>query len=197
MHMKYIQKISFWVVFTLPSIVLGGSTKVVPAVQSLSGDITISDIILVVTLIAGLLTIISVARGGQSKKAIIDDDEFIILRNEMHDEYNDLKHELAELTKLDAGTKIYNLQNNLAELDDIVRNTLKKKIYSLSEHFTTLENRVLDLDKHFDRSNLDRKEDNRQIKNEINTLRENIREDINDVKDIIMKLMMALKTADE
>lgn len=195
--MKYIQKISFWVVFTLPSIVLGGSTKVVPVVQSLSGDITISDIILVVTLIAGLLTIISVARGGQSKKSIIDDDEFIILRNDMHDEYNDLKHELAELTKLDAGTKIYNLQNNLAELDDIVRNTLKKKIYSLSEHFTTLENRVLDLDKHFDRSNLDRKEDNRQIKNEINTLRENIREDINDVKDIIMKLMMALKTADE
>ena len=102
-----------------------------------------------------------------------------------------------ELDKIDAGAKIHDIQETLAILDNTVNNLIKKKIYFLSEHFTSLEARVLDLDRHFDQASLDRKEDSRRITNEINTLRGNIREDINDVKDIIMKLMNALKTDDD
>jgi hypothetical protein len=194
--MKYIKKLGFWTIFILPSIVLGGSTTTVPMVKSLSDNIAISDIVLVVTLIGGLLTIISIARGNSSKNDS-EDDEFSTLKIEMREDYKDLETKILELTKIDAATKIHNLQKELAALDDTVNNSVKKKIYSLSEHFNTLEHRVLDLDKHFEQSSIDRKEDSRQIKSEINILRENIREDINDVKDIIMKLMMALKTDEE
>lgn len=195
--MKYIKKIGFWLIFILPSIVLGGSTTVASTGKSLSDSIPISDIVLIVTLIAGLLTIISVARGRHGKKDSEDDDaEFNTLKNEIREEYKDLENKIFELTKIDAATKIHDLQESLTALDNTVNNSVKKKIYALSEHFTTLESRVLDLDKHFDQSNMDRKEENRQIKSEINTLRENIREDINDVKDIIIKLMLALRTDD-
>jgi hypothetical protein len=196
MLMKHIQNLGLWAIFILPTVALGGSESTVASNQSLSDNVPISDIVLVVTLIAGLLTIISVARGKSSKKNN-EDDDFVTLKNEIRAEYKELETKISELTKIDAASKINDLQESLTALDDTVNNSVKKKIYTLSEHFTMLESRVLDLDKHFDQSNNDRKEETRQIKSEINTLRENIREDINDVKDIIMKLMMALKTDDD
>lgn len=196
MSIKYIKNLGIWTILILPSIVLGGSTIPIHPQQSLSDNINISDIVLVVTLIAGLLTIVSVARGKQQRKDL-EEDEFTILKNEIRTEYKELEHKISELTKIDAATKIHDLQENLTQLDDVVNNSIKRKIYTLSEHFTMLEQRVIDLDKHFDEASLDRKDDNRQFKIEINALRENIRDDINDVKDIIMKLMMALKIEDD
>lgn len=185
--MKYLISLFFWFICILPSIVLGGSTTIIPSAIPLSDNIHISDIVLVVTLMAGLLSIISVTRGKHNRRDI-GVDQFNTLKNEMRIEYKERDTKIVEFA-----SKIHELEENLIELDSTINNSIKKKIYVLSEHFKILEQRVIDLDKHFDQSNLDRKEDTRQFKSDINTLRENIRDDINDVKDIIMKLMMALK----
>lgn len=195
MLLEKIKNLVIWACVMLPSLALAGSEQVKNV--SLSENVPISDIVLVVTLVAGLLTIISVARGKQPSKKESDDDEFTTLKNELREEYKELQDKISDLTKIDAATKIQGLQDNFSALDDTVNNYIKKQIYTLSEHFNMLDSRVTDLTKHYDEASAERKEENRQLRNEINTLRENIREDINDVKDIIMKLMMALKTDDD
>lgn len=95
--------------------------------------------------------------------------------------------------------KISKLQKDHQSLDKTVNaeNTkIKEKMNSISEHFNTLETKVNDLDRYFDNANKDRKEQDKVIQKEINAIRNNIREDINEVKNIIMKLMMSLKIED-
>jgi len=189
-----IKNLAIWVCVLLPTIVLAGSDN---TQESLSSNIPIADIVLIVTLVAGLLTIISVAKGKPQPKKADEEDEFNKLKAELKEEYKELGQKISELTKIDAATKIHYLEESVTDLDEKVNNYLMKKVYALSEYFTMLENRVIDLDKYFEKMDVDRKSENIQIKTDINTLRENIREDINDVKDIIMKLMMALKTDDD
>lgn len=160
--------------------------------NSISSDIHVADVVLAVTLIAGLLTILTIAIKSVGTTSPKSDGI-----NELKQEYTKLAEQVTDLTKLDVAGKIKHIEHDISELDDTVNKYLKQKLYILSENFTILETKVVNLNKNFDDFNRDRREENAQLKAEINTLRENIREDINDVKDIIMKLMMALRTEDE
>lgn len=192
--LKNIKNFVIWSCVVLPSIVLAGSAE---TTQSLSDNTALSDIVLIITLIGGLLTIITVAKGKQSKKSDDEEEDFVKIKDELKQDYKELGEKISDITKFDAASKIRGLEESVTDLDEKVNNYLMKKVYTLSEHFTVLEDRVSNIDKYFDKADADRKSDTKQLKDDINTLRENIREDINDVKGIIMKLMMALKTDDD
>lgn len=172
--------------------IAGSSSSVSDSTGSILSNASLDEFVLVVTLIGGLLTILTVAI-----KAVKPTTPKVDTLNELKIEYTKLAEQVTDLTKLDVAGKIRHIEHDISELDDTVNKYLKQKLYILSENFTILETKVVNMNKNFDEFNRDRREENAQLKAEINTLRENIREDINDVKDIIMKLMMALKTEED
>jgi len=172
--------------------IAGSSSSVSDSTGSILSNASLDEFVLVVTLIGGLLTILTVAI-----KAVKPTTPKVDTLNELKIEYTKLAEQVTDLTKLDVAGKIRHIEHDISELDDTVNKYLKQKLYILSENFTILETKVVNMNKNFDEFNRDRREENAQLKAEINTLRESIREDINDVKDIIMKLMMALKTEED
>lgn len=188
-----LKKITQFILIVLPVFVIAGSSSSVSdSTGSILSNASLDEFVLVVTLIGGLLTILTVAI-----KAVKPTTPKVDTLNELKIEYTKLAEQVTDLTKLDVAGKIRHIEHDISELDDTVNKYLKQKLYILSENFTILETKVVNMNKNFDEFNRDRREENAQLKAEINTLRENIREDINDVKDIIMKLMMALKTEED
>jgi hypothetical protein len=188
-----LKKITQFILIVLPVFAIAGSSSSVSdSTGSILSNASLDEFVLVVTLIGGLLTILTVAI-----KAVKPTTPKVDTLNELKIEYTKLAEQVTDLTKLDVAGKIRHIEHDISELDDTVNKYLKQKLYILSENFTILETKVVNMNKNFDEFNRDRREENAQLKAEINTLRENIREDINDVKDIIMKLMMALKTEED
>jgi hypothetical protein len=188
-----LNKITQFILILLPVFAIAGSSlSSSDSVGSMLSSTSLDEFVLVVTLIGGLLTILTVAI-----KAVKPNTSKVDTLSELKNEYTKLAEQVTDLTKLDVAGKIRHIEHDISELDDTVNKYLKQKLYILSENFTILETKVVNLNKNFDEFNRDRREENAQLKAEINTLRENIREDINDVKDIIMKLMMALKTEED
>ena len=188
-----LKKITQFILIVLPVFAIAGSSSSVSdSTGSILSNASLDEFVLVVTLIGGLLTILTVAI-----KAVKPTTPKVDTLNELKIEYTKLSELVTDLTKLDVAGKIRHIEHDISELDDTVNKYLKQKLYIISENFTILETKVVNLNKNFDEFNRDRREENAQLKAEINTLRENIREDINDVKDIIMKLMMALKTEED
>lgn len=188
-----LKKITQFILIVLPVFAIAGSSSSVSdSTGSILSNASLDEFVLVVTLIGGLLTILTVAI-----KAVKPTTPKVDTLNELKIEYTKLAEQVTDLTTLDVAGKIRHIEHDISELDDTVNKYLKQKLYILSENFTILETKVVNLNKNFDEFNRDRREENAQLKAEINTLRENIREDINDVKDIIMKLMMALKTEED
>lgn len=193
MSTSLLKKITQFILIILPMLVMASSSSSSSdSIRSMVNSASLDEIVLIVTLIGGLLTILTVAI-----KAVKPSTPKVDTLSELKNEYTKLAEQVTDLTKLDVAGKIRHIEHDISELDDTVNKYLKQKLYILSENFTILETKVVNLYKNFDEFNRDRREENAQLKTEINTLRENIREDINDVKDIIMKLMMALKTEED
>ena len=155
-----------------------------------SSPTSVNDIILFVTFFSSVITILAVVFQSIKFKS----------RSQKPTDIDQLKQNLKETTtKVDALTeanlneKIKTIQGNIQTIDKVINDLVKIKINALSETVTKLDQKLSDLNRYFETALSDRKEENKQIKQEINTLRENIREDINDVKSIIMKLMFVLK----
>lgn len=178
-------KLSVFPVIMLISVtVLGADAVTVPLTTTTPYDPT--TILTVATALLALITIVVKGFTGNNWKKDHAD---------LKSEFEKFKVEIKEIVNnQEIYSKIETLKNDHDALYKTVNEHLKNKVTSLSENITKLEDKIAELNKHFDDVNADRKEESRQIKHDINSLRENIREDINDVKDIIMKLMMALKT---
>jgi phage shock protein A len=92
-----------------------------------------------------------------------------------------------------ASVEIY---SDLEELETKVGDELDKLKGTVSE-LSQVEYKLNELKEHFDESNADRREEIKELTDTVKGLRDNMREDVNDVKSIIMKLMMNLKINDD
>lgn len=144
------------------------------------------DPVTIVTVVAALLAILMVIVGGLRSFAGKERLETIETRQ------SELDKQIKKLATVDIDS-IKTLEEQYEKLSEAVNQNLKQKVDSLSENYGKLETRVGELSRYFDETNKDRKEEDKAIKQEITLLRENIRKDINDVKNIIMNLMLSLK----
>ena len=92
-----------------------------------------------------------------------------------------------------ASVKIY---NDLEDLESKVGYELDKLKGTVTE-LSQVEYKLNELKEHFDESNADRRDEIKDLTDTVKGLRDNMREDVNDVKSIIMKLMMNLKINDD
>ena len=118
------------------------------------------------------------------------------LKDLIDSNHKDLK-ELMSAMKTDLANKVnvvnYNdLVIEHQELENTV-NTEIEKLNNTVNELSKIEGKLNEVKSHFDESNKERREEIKEINDTIKGLRENIREDINDVKAVIMKLMMNLK----
>lgn len=185
-------KISFFVAVFFFLVSAADSTSVSTSTP-VSSPTSVNDIILFVTFFSSVVTILAIVFQSIKFKS----------RPQKPTDIDQLKQNLKEtttkvdsLTEANLNEKIKTIQGNIQTIDKVINDLVKIKINSLSETVTKLDQKLSDLNKYFETALSDRKEENKQIKQEINTLRENIREDINDVKSIIMKLMFVLKNDD-
>jgi predicted nuclease with TOPRIM domain len=177
--------IVFLIMLMLPTLAL-------PADKTSNSNYDAYNPVVIITVITGMLAIITVVmKGINSSKC---KQELIEMKQDIDTFKTDVNRIVNSNELIE---KIETLKEEHDALYKTVNDYLKRKVYNLSENINKLEVKVNDLNKYFDDANVDRKEENKQIKQDINSLRDNIREDINDVKDIIMKLMMALKTDDD
>lgn len=167
---KYILILLGFLTFTYVngSTISSSSTEVVSTASSTSTD----TIVLIVTLVSGLLTILTVAvQSLRSDKDTKSD--------------NQLNEKLNQLNKDTLEDKIKNIQQTLNSLDVDVHQHIEKKIQSLDSNYTALDKQLSMFTKHLEMSIGDRKEESKQLKQELNTIRDNIREDLNDVRKLI------------
>ena len=118
------------------------------------------------------------------------------LKEMIDSNHKDLK-DLMHVMKTDLANKVnvvnYNdLVIEHQELENKV-NTEIDKLNTTVNELSKIEGKLNEVKSHFDDNNKERREEIKEINDTIKGLRENIREDINDVKAVIMKLMMNLK----
>ena len=147
------------------------------------------DPVTIITVAAALLAILTVIMGGL--RSIAGKERIKTLETRQ----SEMDDQLKKLAIADIDT-IKSLEAQYQKLTETVNDTLKQKVDSLSDTYGKLETKVNDLSRYFDETNKDRKEEDKAIKHEITLLRENIRKDINDVKNIIINLMLSLKNDD-
>ena len=92
-----------------------------------------------------------------------------------------------------ASVKIY---DDIEELETKIGDELEKLKGTVSE-LSQVEYKLNELKEHLDDSNTARHEEIKELTDTVKELRANMREDVNDVKSIIMKLMMNLKINDD
>lgn len=195
MKLNLFYKILFMVM--LSSVYMYGadsSSSTQEASKMLDTTSVTNNIIIFLTAIGSLVTII--AFGSQFIKPKQKKLSPTMI-DKLNNDYKEIEKKVKLLTDENISEKVKNLQQSFQTLDSTVSDIVKNKISVLSENVTKLDQKLTDLNKFYETALNDRKEENRQIKQEINTLRENIREDINDVKNIIMKLMLVLKSDDD
>ena len=82
-------------------------------------------------------------------------------------------------------------------MDIAVHQHIEKKIQSLSDNYTALDKQIAMFTKNLENSLNDRKDESKQLKQELNTIRDNIREDLNDVRKLITEITIAFKISDQ
>lgn len=121
------------------------------------------------------------------------------LRTTIDKNYLDIK-DLMHALRIDLANKVnVTNYNDLVQEHQALEETVNAEIEKLNEtvnQLTVVETKLNEVKNHFDDSNKERRQEIKEINDTIKGLRENIREDINDVKAVIMKLMMNLKVKD-
>lgn len=120
-------------------------------------------------------------------KTIIDTNH-----KEMKDLISSIRSELSEKTNNQNFNQLYKEHQSLEE-------TVNEGIEKLNDTVNELdivETKLNEIKNHFDETNSERKAEIKEINETIKSLRENIREDINDVKSVIMKMLMNLRGND-
>lgn len=178
---KYILILLGFLTFTYVngSTISSSSTELISTASSTSTD----TIVLIVTLVSGLLTILTVAvQSLRSDKDTKSDTP--------------LNEKLNQLNKDTLEDKIKTIQQTLNSLDVDVHQHIEKKIQSLDNNYTALDKQLAMFTKYLETSIDDRKEESKQLKQELNTIRDNIREDLNDVRKLINEITLAMKLDD-
>ena len=138
-------------------------------------------IVLIVTLVSGLLTILTVA--VQSIRPEKDSNEVT-------------QKTIEQLNKENIEEKIKSIQQNLNTLDIAVHHHIERKIQSLSDNYNALDKQISVFTKNLEVSLNDRKDESKQLKQELNIIRDNIREDLNDVRKLITEITLAFRISD-
>lgn len=120
-------------------------------------------------------------------KATIDTNH-----KEMKDLITTIRAELSEKTN---NQNFDHLIKEHKSLEETVNEGIKKLNVSVNE-LDIVETKLNEIRNHFDDTNSERKAEIKEINETIKLLRENIREDINDVKSVIMKMLMNLRGND-
>lgn len=105
---------------------------------------------------------------------------------------DELFYNIKEDIKAKASVDIY---EDLGELQATIDAELDKLKHTVTE-LSQVEHKLNELKAHFDDCNLDRRNEIKELTETVKGLRDNMRDDVNDVKSIIMKLMMNLKIND-
>jgi septal ring factor EnvC (AmiA/AmiB activator) len=173
--LKKLKEYIFLVLLSIPSLLLAGSNS---TSEALSNNTDIADLVLVITLIGGVLTILTVADKHIFSKKTVDIN---MIKNSIMKDYEELGVKIKEIEKYDTASKIQSLHTTMDKIDKTVNEYVINKIQSLSENVNKIETRL----NYIESSNTEQKE-------ELSKLSSYLREDINEVKAIIMNLLMAL-----
>lgn len=111
---------------------------------------------------------------------------------EMKDLVTSIRSELSEKSSNQNFTQICKEHQTL---EDTVNEGIDKLNDTVNE-LDIVETKLNEIKNHFDETNAERKAEIKEINETIKSLRENIREDINDVKSVIMKMLMNLRGND-
>lgn len=175
---KYMMFLLGILTFTYVQASSSSSSSIEPVItNSASTD----NIVLIVTLVSGLLTILTIAI--QSIRSGKDNTEVT-------------QKTIEQLNKENIEDKIKSIQQNLNTLDIAVHQHIEQKIQSLSNNYTALDKQISMFTKNLEGSLNDRKDESKQLKQELNTIRDNIREDLNDVRKLITEITLAFKLSD-
>ena len=109
---------------------------------------------------------------------------------------NENKKIIEQLNNEDIEDKLKSMQQNLSKLDADVHQDIEKKIQSLSDNYNALDKQITIFTKNLENSMNDRKDESKQLKQDLNTIRDNIREDLNDVRKLITEIALAFKLPD-
>lgn len=113
-------------------------------------------------------------------------------QSEIKDITSEFNKKLAEKASIDTYEIVLNNQEDL----ETVVNEQIDKLNTFVHDLSRIEQKLNDVKKNIDDTNARHKEEIKEINENIKILRENVREDINDVKDVLMKLMMTLRVKD-
>ena len=131
------------------------------------------------------------------KRVSATESEIISLKSQIdrnHTEMKDLitmiRNELSTKSSCGSVDFLFNGHHDLEKTVNVGINKLNDTVSELA----VVETKLNEIKNHFDENNTERKQEIKEINDTIKILRENIREDINDVKSVIMKMMMNLRS---
>jgi hypothetical protein len=174
---KKTKNILLLIVLTLPTTLLAGSN--IDSIK-LSSNNGIADVILVVTLIGGILTILSYANKNFPNKKSTDGDSDVI-KDSLVTKYEKLGDKIRDIEKFDTVGKVQLLDTKLTKIEKQMNDYVVIKLQLLSENVNKIETRLNYIE-----------DSSTSQKKELSTLSAYLREDINEVKSIIMNLLLAL-----
>lgn len=193
---------NFFISIATLSLVVFANADSTAAQAASSGILTnISDVLGIIVSLFAVLTILGTigkkifAESELEKRIKQTEAEIIQLKNQLtvnHDEmksmFDSLRNDLAEKAPKN---KFEQLNIDHSELEETVTNGIDKLNGTIKE-LAIVELKLNDMKNNFDEKNTDRKHEINEINETIKSLRETVREEVNSVKDIMMKIMMKL-----
>lgn len=183
------------------------SSTSVAVVQNADSSIPTGYGDLLAAIVSGITIIAALGAVGKKMFGESDSDkrlktaesEITALKATINTNHREMKDLITTIrTELSEKTNNQNFDHLIKEhksLEETVNEGIKKLNVSVSE-LDVVETKLNEIRNHFDDNNSERKAEIKEINETIKLLRENIREDINDVKSVIMKMLMNLRGND-